>query len=89
MQPLDVAFMNPISKFYSEEIADWQRKGNAVGIKDVFYFFGKAFKKAAKVETAQSGFRRTGIHPFNLKIFPDSEFVNLAGAVSDANDLGE
>lgn len=86
MQPLDVAFMNPLSKYYAEEVANWQRDGHTVAMKDVYRLFGKAFKRAAKKETAENGFAKTGICPLNSKIFKDSEFVNLTReSTSDTN----
>lgn len=57
-----------------------QRSGRTVTMKDIFYLFGEAFKKAAKVETAVNAFRSTGIYPLNEKIF-DKYFVDQDSSV--------
>jgi hypothetical protein len=36
--------------------------------------FGKAYMKAATAEIAYSGFKKSGIFPFNRHIFRDSDF---------------
>ena len=37
--------------------------------------FNEAYLKSATVENAVSGFKTTGIHPFNANIIPDSEYL--------------
>lgn len=39
--------------------------------------FGKTDARAASIAIAESGFRSTGIYPFNKDIFQDYEFVTL------------
>lgn len=77
MQPAGVAFMKQLSDLYAEEVAIWQRAGHGVTMRNIYYLIGRAFGRAAKVETALNAFRKTGIHPFNRDIFPDSAFVRL------------
>jgi len=36
LQPLDAAFMKPLSQYYSDAVSAEQRLGNVVGMKDVF-----------------------------------------------------
>ena len=36
---------------------------------------GKAFSRAATVETAVNGFKKCGIYPFNRNVFRDSDFT--------------
>lgn len=76
MQPLDVALMAPLSTYYSQEVAKWQQHhpGRPVTIYQVAELFGSAFLKAASMQTAINGFRKTGIYPLDRNIFPDHAF---------------
>lgn len=76
LQPLDVSFMSPLSTYYSSEVQRWmqQHPGRPITISQIGKLFGNAFMKAASVQTAVSGFRKTGIHPLNPEIFPDWMF---------------
>ncbi|KAJ8974978.1 hypothetical protein NQ317_013486 [Molorchus minor] len=73
LQPLDVSFMAPLSTYYSSEVQRWmqQHPGRPVTIAQIGKLFGTAYMKAASVQTAVNGFRKTGIHPLNPEIFPD------------------
>lgn len=77
MQPLDVAFMAPLSTYYGEEARKWQRDhpGRCITIHQVGKLFGVAFMKAASVQTAVNGFRKTGIYPLNPGVFEDWMFA--------------
>lgn len=81
MQPADVAFMKPLSSKYSEIIMAAQRQNKKVNMKNIFYYFGRAWQEAAKVETAVSAFEKTGIVPFNRDVFKPEDFVNLSKRV--------
>ena len=50
IQPLDVAFMKPLSHFYTETVMEWQRLGRKTTLKDVFKLFGRVWQRAAKIE---------------------------------------
>lgn len=75
LQPLDVSFMKPLSHYYSEEVAIWQRQGHTVNLRNIFSLFGRAFMKASKVETAVNGFKKTGICPLNPLVFSKEDFA--------------
>lgn len=45
-----------------------------VTIYEVGKLFAKAFSRAAVVETAVNGFRKTGVSPYNPDVFPDHLF---------------
>ncbi|XP_050497814.1 uncharacterized protein LOC126878985 [Diabrotica virgifera virgifera] len=66
LQPLDVSFMYPMSTFYEQAVRVWLRThpGKVVTIHDVGPLFGEAYLKAASMATAISGFKKTGIWPF-------------------------
>lgn len=77
MQPLDVSYMSPLKANYSEEIRRFLKESaRPVEMRDVVGIFGKAFKKTARYETSESGFRATGIYPVNRFVFQDNEFHN-------------
>lgn len=73
MQPLDVSFMAPLSTYYSENVRKWMRQnpGRRVTIYEVGKLFGDAFTKAATMETAINGFKKTGIYPLDPGVFSD------------------
>lgn len=48
--------------------------------------FSKAYARAASVGTASSGFKKSGIWPFNKDIFQDYEFITLAEDDDPQND---
>lgn len=77
MQPLDVVLMAPLSQFYAQEVDKWllQHPGRSVSEKQVAELYGKAFMRAALMQTAVNGFRVTGIYPLNPNIFPDYLFA--------------
>ncbi|KAG5873851.1 hypothetical protein JTB14_030155 [Gonioctena quinquepunctata] len=51
-----------------------QHPGRPVTISNMGKLFGNASMKAASVQTAVCGFRKTGVHPLNPEIFPDWMF---------------
>ena len=77
LQLLDVAFMKPLSTYYTEKVNHWLRSHSncIVTLKEVFPLFGKAFVRAAKVETALHAFQKTGICPLQPDVFTDADFV--------------
>ena len=79
LQPLDVAFMKPLSNFYTEQVSIWMRDNfhRVLQLKHIYEVFGKAFMKAAKMETAVNAFKKTGISPFNRNVFSKDDFVQL------------
>ena len=76
MQPLDVSFMAPLSQYYSEEVRKWLQShpGRVVTINQIGKLYGAAFMRAASVEMAVNGFRKTGIFPLDSNVFPDWMF---------------
>lgn len=75
MQPLDVGFMAPFNSCFGKEIATMQQQHVAVNLQNLFSIFGKAFLKAAKMETAINSFKKCGIYPFNPNVFSESDFA--------------
>lgn len=88
MQPLDLSFMKPLSSYMTGEINKALRGlgGKALSIKKIFPIFGKAFAKAATMESAQNGFRKAGLWPFNPDIFTDADFKSSENSGYDSED---
>lgn len=79
LQPLDVAFMRPFKGYYNEEVRTWLAN-HRDPVRPLTHYqisslIGKAFAKAATMENAISGFRKTGIYPINPNVFMDQDFV--------------
>lgn len=76
LQPLDVAFMAPLSSYYEQEVRKWLRNnpGKVVTVHDVGALFGPAYIRSATQQNALSAFQATGICPLNPDIFPDHLF---------------
>ncbi|CAH1969809.1 unnamed protein product [Acanthoscelides obtectus] len=77
LQPLDVSFMGPLSTFYSQEVKTWLRTnpGRVVTQFQVGRLFGQAYARAATVQTAVSGFSKTGIYPLSPQVFGEADFA--------------
>ena len=77
LQPLDVAFMKPLSTYYTHAVETWLRQhpGRRVTVFQLASLSGKAYLKSATAQNAASGFRKTGIYPLDRHIFQDHEFA--------------
>jgi hypothetical protein len=77
MQPLDVSFMKLLSTYYADSMKSWLRShpGRVVTQYQITGLFGKAFLKAASMETAVNGFRKTGIWPVQRDVFTEVDFL--------------
>ncbi|KAJ8934809.1 hypothetical protein NQ318_010223 [Aromia moschata] len=76
LQPLDVSFMAPLSAYYSQEQKTWLRN-NPWTCNYAFsdLKLGIAYKKASTLQTAASGFRKTGIYPTSFNVFGEADFA--------------
>lgn len=87
LQPLDVAFMKPLSLYYSDEVKKWLREHTkdhrVVTQLQISSLFGKAYLKVSTMTTAINGFRATGIWPVDANIFKEDDF--LPSAATDIN----
>ncbi|KAJ8944819.1 hypothetical protein NQ318_013155 [Aromia moschata] len=89
LQPLDVSFFGPLSTFYNQAITKWLKNnpGRTVTAYQVGKLFAEAYERSATMENSVSGFKKTGIHPFNSNIFPDWMFA--AASVTDLPEQNE
>ena len=74
LQPLDVSVFNPLANYYSQNIDNYlvESRGYSRMTKRLFWsLFWPAWQKAVRYETISSGFRKSGIYPFNPNIVID------------------
>jgi hypothetical protein len=76
LQPLDVAVYGPFKFYYNKSIANWM-----ITIYNIAHCMKEAHTKALTPINIHSGFRKTGIYPFNREIFSEYDF--LMSAVTD------
>jgi hypothetical protein len=72
LQPLDLAFLKPLSSHYSKRVDARMRimrsnPGLSVTEQKITMFFGEAYSKAAYIATAVNGFKKAGIWPVDSK----------------------
>ena len=77
LQPLDVSFFKSLSSRYNAAVQTWHRQhpGRPVTEADFGELFSTAYGDAASVSKAESGFRKSGIYPYNRLIFSDEDFL--------------
>lgn len=77
LQPLDVAVFGPLQTYYNAAMDSWlmRHPGKTVSIYNVAELLGQAFDRAMTPSNIKSGFRKTGIFPFDRHIFTDNDFM--------------
>ena len=67
MQPLGISFFKSLSSRYNSIVQTWhhQHPGRPVTEAEFGNLFHPAYGEAASVSKAESGFCKSGIHPFN------------------------
>ena len=77
LQPLDVVFFAPFKTYFNQETTLWLKNhpGRAVTQFQISGLLNPAYGKAATAGIATSGFRQTGVVPFNPDIFPEHLFA--------------
>ncbi len=77
MQPLDVTVFGPFKTQYSRALDGWMRSnpGKTVSIYQIAGLVNEAFMSAVTPRNITSGFRSSGIFPYNRYIFPDEAFA--------------
>ena len=83
LQSLGVCIFGPFKSFYSSFADQWMtaNPGHALSIYNVASLAGQAFNKAFTPENINSGFKKTGIWPFNSHVFTEDMF--LPASVTD------
>ncbi|XP_026728373.1 uncharacterized protein LOC113494293 [Trichoplusia ni] len=77
LQPLDRTFMKPFKDAYSQRCDLWMRTnaGRRITDYDIAGLVKDAFIKVARLDIAVSGFKCTGIHPFDRHLFSDIDYL--------------
>lgn len=86
MQPLDVSVFGPMKNYYNEAVDVWMTNnpGKLVHVQDIPGLIDATLAKTLKPTTIKSGFRASGIAPFNPHIFTDADFLpSYVSATSD------
>ena len=85
-QPLDRSVYGPLKKFFNDEANSWmmQNPGKTITIYKMGQLIGAAWAKASTPSNIMSGFRTSGIWPFNRNVFSDDDF--LPSALTDHPD---
>ena len=88
LQPLDRTVYGPLKRYYNAACDGWivSNKGRTMSIYDIPAMVGIAFSRAMTPGNILSGFKVSGVFPFDRHIFPDSEF--LPSDVTDRPDPG-
>ena len=78
LQPLDRTVYGPLKKFYNVACNAWQLRhpGQTITIYDVAENLGSSYPQAFTPGNITSGFRVSGIWPFNRDIFGDDEYLS-------------
>ena len=77
LQPLDEAFFGPFEKYYDDASRMWMREhvGRPVTTWQVAEILNEAYRKAASVQNAVSGFRKEGMRSLTIYVFQGSDFA--------------
>ncbi|GBP27792.1 hypothetical protein EVAR_94196_1 [Eumeta japonica] len=77
LQPLDVSVFGPLQTYYNAAMDSWlmRHPGKTISIYNIAELLGQAFNRAMTPSNIKSGFRKTGIFPFDRHIFTDIEFM--------------
>ena len=77
LQPLDRTVYGPFKRYYNNACNSWMQEnpGKTMSIYEIADMVGRAFPRAMTPTNIQSGFRVSGIFPFDRDIFSDEEFM--------------
>lgn len=78
LQPLDRTVYGPLKTYFNAALNDYQlsHPGKTVTIYEIAECLGKAYPRAFTPENICSGFKVTGIHPFDRHVFTDDDFLS-------------
>lgn len=78
LQPLDLSVYSPLKNYYNQAVETWlyNHKGNTFDIYAVAEALGAAYPKAFTPSNILSGFRKSGICPFDPDIFTDDDYLS-------------
>lgn len=78
LQPLDRSVYGPLKRYYHAACNSWQMRnpGKPMTIYDVAENLGEAFPRAFSTENIISGYRVSGIYPFDRHVFGEDEYMS-------------
>ena len=91
LQPLDVCLFRPLSQAYSDQLAIFidQCQGlSSITKRDFFRLFWHAWNISFTPENIHSGFKATGLHPFNPQLIITKFTKNTEDRPSSASSKG-
>ena len=82
-QPLDRSVYGPMKTYFNSAATSWmmQHPAMPITIYEMAALMGKAWLQAVTPQNIQSGFRASGVWPFNPHIFTEADF--MPSAVTD------
>lgn len=77
MQPLDLSVFGPFKSYYNTSVDSWllRNPGRTMTIYQIAECVGESFLRACTPSNITAGFRRSGIHPLDIDIFDESDFI--------------
>jgi hypothetical protein len=87
LQPLDTSVFAPFKANYNAAVDSWllHHPGTPLSIYDVASCVGVAFDRSMTPSNIKSGFRKTGILPFDRNIFTPDDFLSSSVTDRDLN----
>lgn len=79
LQPLDRSFFKSLKNHYYSACNNFLKANPSRKITRLIFgnLLGQAWGKSATVENGMSGFKATGIAPFNPEVIPDYAYINI------------
>lgn len=76
-QPLDISFFKSLNARYNATVQTWHRQhlGRPLTEAEFGELFNTAYSNVATLDEAHSGFRKSGICPFDRKVFTNNNFL--------------
>ena len=86
MQPLDISVFAPFKVYYNDAVKSWllNHPGVPITIYEIASCVNIAYEKSFTITNIQSGFRKSGIFPFDKNVFSEADF--LCSVVTDRNN---
>lgn len=77
LQPLDVSVYGPFKRFYNQAATNWMTSnvGRVITIYEIGELTAYGFNKAMSIDNITSGFRATGLHPYDPEIFTEDSYI--------------
>lgn len=94
LQPLDISLFSPLATYYSQELNQFTAESEGLirlTKRDFFRLFWTSYSKAFSVKNIQSGWQKTGIHPFSPeavldKFLPKETIIEQRPSSSESSD---